>query len=96
MGIVGLAGVGFPTNPQSYKWGRRRSLRSDPGFCGRPEGYELGIQDPADFCRKMAAVFGAEVYRNSTGVLVLGKSAGKDSRAMFVIAELNASFSGTM
>ena len=29
----------------------------------------------------MAAVFGAEVYRNSTGVLVLGKSAGKDSRA---------------
>jgi hypothetical protein len=25
----------------------------------------------------MAAVFGAEVYRNSTGVSVLGKSAGK-------------------
>ena len=38
------------------------------------------IEDPADFCRKMAADFGAEVYRNSTGDLGLGKSAGKRTR----------------
>ena len=36
------------------------------------------IEDPADFCRKMAAVFGADVYRNSTGGLCLGKSVAKD------------------
>src|SRR6266699_5024772 len=36
------------------------------------------IQDPADFCRKTAADFGAEVYRNSTGRSLVGKSAGKE------------------
>jgi hypothetical protein len=38
------------------------------------------IRDPADFCRKTTCDFGAEVYRNSTGVSVLGKSAGKKCR----------------
>jgi hypothetical protein len=41
-------------------------------------GYDWLIQDPADFCRKTPAVFGAEVYRKSTGVSVLGKSAAKE------------------
>jgi hypothetical protein len=39
-----------------------------------------GIEDPADFCRKMADVFGAEIYRISTGVSGLGKSAAKETR----------------
>jgi hypothetical protein len=44
---------------------------------GRQRVTSWWIRDPADFCRKMRAVFGAEVYRNSTGVSVLEKSAGK-------------------
>jgi hypothetical protein len=38
-------------------------------------------EDPADFCRKTAAVFGAEVYRKSTGDLEPRKSAAKDRRS---------------
>jgi hypothetical protein len=36
------------------------------------------MQDPADFCRKRPSDFGANVYRNSTGVSSLGKSEGKE------------------
>ena len=46
---------------------------------GRQRVSSCRIQDPADFCRKMAAVFGAEVYRKSTGVSSVGKYAVKDS-----------------
>jgi hypothetical protein len=38
---------------------------------GLPNGY-------AFFCRKTRDVFGVEVYRKSTGIFDLGKSAGKD------------------
>jgi len=37
------------------------------------------IEDPADFCWKTPPLFFAEAYRKSTGVSVLGKSAGKDA-----------------
>jgi hypothetical protein len=38
------------------------------------------IEDPAVFCRKIAAVFGAEVYRKSTDDSGSGKSAAKNGR----------------
>jgi hypothetical protein len=37
-------------------------------------------EDPAFFCGKAPRDFGAEVYRNSTGVSGSGKSAGKTAR----------------
>ena len=48
------------------------------------------IRDPADFCRKTAFVFSAEVYRNSTGVSDLGKSSGKDRYYSFEVSVLPA------
>ena len=36
------------------------------------------IEDPADFCRKIRAVFCAEVYWKSTESSALGKSGAKD------------------
>ena len=41
------------------------------------------IEDPAGFCRKMAAIFGAEVYRNSSDDSALGKSAAKVGNSGF-------------
>jgi hypothetical protein len=75
-GIAGLEGAGCPINLRGYRWGRRRSRRGDPDFCGRQRVTSCRIQDPADFCSKMAGGFGAEVYRKSTGVSVKGKSSG--------------------
>jgi len=45
-------------------------------------------RDPADFCRKTRAGFGAEVYRSSTGVSDLGKSSGKDRYYSFEVSVL--------
>jgi hypothetical protein len=45
---------------------------------GRQRVTACFIEDPADFCRKMAAVFGDEVYRKSADAPDLGKSAGKE------------------
>jgi hypothetical protein len=50
---------------------------------------------PTYFCRKAPADFGVDVYRKSTGCLVIGYSAAKDSRAKLVIAESNASSTNT-
>jgi hypothetical protein len=47
---------------------------------GRQRVTRRWIEDSMDFCRKTRAVFDAEVYRNSTGVSDLGKSAGKTTR----------------
>lgn len=44
---------------------------------------------PADFCRKMAAGFTAEVYRKRTGVSGLGKSAVKDERMSALVRLLD-------
>jgi hypothetical protein len=76
MGIAGSAGVECPSKWRSYKRVGRRSRQSDPDFCGRQRVTSCRIQDPADFCRKMAAAFGAEVYRSSTDDSGLEKSAG--------------------
>ena len=38
----------------------------------------MWIEDPANFCRRIAGVSGAEVYWKSTGVSGLGKSAAKE------------------
>ena len=70
-------------------WGALQSRGVTGGGEGVVEGVTLfppgrqrvkagRIQDPADFCRKTPAVFGAEVYRKSTGVSLLGKSSGKE------------------
>jgi hypothetical protein len=79
MATVGLEGVEFPLNLRGYRW-----VSVVDGLTLFPAGRQrvtgCGIEDPADFCRKMAAVFGAEVYRNSTEGSALGKSAGKDFR----------------
>ena len=79
MGIAGLEGVEFALILRSYESVRRCRVRSDPVSCGRQSVTSCWIEDPADFCRKMADDCGAEVYRNSTVGSVLGKSAGKDS-----------------
>ena len=43
------------------------------------------IEDPADFCGKMAGVFGDEVYRKSTEGTGLGKSAGKELLVVVIV-----------
>jgi hypothetical protein len=46
---------------------------------GRQAVIDAETEDLAFFCRKTPSDFGGEVYRNSTGVSVPGKSAGKKS-----------------
>ena len=54
--------------------GSRRVLARNQGVTSRPR------RRSTYFCRKTPADFDVDVYRNSTGDLVLGKSAAKDSR----------------
>ena len=46
-------------------------------LAGGQEVTSWWIEDPAVLCGKTQIVFGAEVYRKSTGDLVVGKYLGK-------------------
>jgi hypothetical protein len=78
MDTAGLEGAGCPSKSRSYEWGRRRNLVVTLFSAGRQRVTSRRSQDPPDFCRKTAADIDAEVYRNSTGSSVIGKSAGKE------------------
>ena len=49
--------VGSPSNPRSYKWGRRRSRRCDPVFCGETRRPRWSRFRARGFLRKNAARF---------------------------------------
>ena len=74
MGTARIIRAGFPIDPRCYIRVRRRSSWRYLGSIGKPKGYQM---ESAFFCGKTRAVFGVEVYRKSTGVLDLGKSAAK-------------------
>src|ERR1700730_6947095 len=86
MGIAGLEGVVCPINPRSYTRVRMRRVWCDPVFCVRPEGYGRIDLRPANSSRKTRAVFGADVYRKSTGVsaFVLERLRAALDRGIFV------------
>ena len=77
--------VESPSIPQTYRWLRRRDRWSDPVFYIETMVASRRIQDPAYFCTKTLLVFGAEIYRKSTGVLDLGKSSGKELPTAWVL-----------
>jgi hypothetical protein len=77
VGIAGLEGVGCPSNSRSYRWGRRRSRSYTEGSGRNPLVSGAVCRDPACSRGKMPMRLGAEVYRNSTDGLYLGKYPAK-------------------